>query len=153
MAVVPLTAAQQQAADAMVAAQDFRKVNADEARARDFLAQAKTALTDVPVVTQIENRYNLSYKAAHDVGEAMLCAYGYKNRWGTGAHERIARFLSAIFDTPPASEAAQHFEIMRSDRNNNHYRALPVTRAAADLAAEAAQVLFDAASARLTASP
>lgn len=149
MAVVPLTAGQQQAVDALVAAQDFRKVPADETQALRFMEQARLTLVDVPNVTQALNKYDLAYRAAHDVGEAMLRAYCYKNKWGPGAHERLASFLAAIFDAPPPSEAAAHFEIMRSDRNDNHYKAVLVTQAAADVAAEAARTLYAAGSERL----
>ncbi len=149
MPVVPLTLAQQSAVDRMAADGDLRPAAADEQHARSFLDQAKIALDDVPHVTHLENKYNLAYKAAHDVGEAMLRAYGYKSKFGAGAHERIGNFLAAIFDTPPPSEAAAHYELMRVDRNANHYRARPVTRATADQAAMAAQALYDAARTRI----
>lgn len=149
MAVVPLTAKQQQAVDDLVRDGDFRKVPEDEQRARVFLEQAHVTLVDIPNLTQSQNRYNLAYDAAHDVGEAMLRAYGYKNKWGPGAHQRLAQFLAAIFDTPPPSEAALHFETMRSDRNENRYQASLFTNAGADEAEHTARTLYDAASARL----
>jgi len=151
VAVVSLTAAQQGSVDAMVAAGQLRRVAPDEGKARAFLRGAEAALVDVPHVTRIENMYDLAYKAAHDAGEAMLSAYGFKTTFGPGAHERIGTFLAAIFDTPPPSNAAAHYEVMRVDRNANHYRARPVTEAAANQAASAAQVLYDAARARVTA--
>ena len=43
MAVVPLTADQQQAIDALVAAQDFPKVPADETQARRFGEQVSVS--------------------------------------------------------------------------------------------------------------
>lgn len=116
MAVVPLTAGQQQAVDALVAAQDFRKVPADETQARRFGEQARLTLVDVPNVTQALNKYDLAYRAAHDVGEAMLRAYGYKNKWGPGAHDEARELPGRHLRRPPPSEAAAHFEIMRSDR-------------------------------------
>ncbi|MFL6162213.1 MAG: hypothetical protein ACJ74U_08290 [Jatrophihabitantaceae bacterium] len=149
MSVVPLTPAQQAAVDRMAAAGDLRATAADEQQARSFLHQARIALDDVPHVTHLENKYNLAYKAAHDVGEAVLRAYGYRSKFGAGAHERIGSFLAAIFDTPPPSEAAAHYEVMRVDRNANHYRARPVTQATADQAAAAAHSLYDAARARI----
>jgi hypothetical protein len=150
MHVVPLTPVQQSAVDRMVADGDLRATAADEQQSRSFLDQANIALDDVPNLTHLENKYNLAYKAAYDVGEAMLRAYGYKSKFGAGAHERIGSFLAAIFDTPPPSEAAAHYELMRVDRNANHYRARPVTQATADQAVAAAQTLYDAARTRIT---
>lgn len=152
MAVVPLTDAQQRAVNAMAVAHELRTVVVDETKARAFLAGAEAALADVPNVTRVENKYNLAYKAAHDVGEAMLAAYGYKTVFGPGAHERVGKFLAAIFDTPPPSDAAAHYEVMRADRNAHQYQARPVTQAAADEAASAAETLYGAASARLSST-
>lgn len=149
MAVTPLTTAQQRAVDALVASGALRRVVPDEAKAAAFLAGAEAALADVPNVTRVENLYDLAYKAAHDVGEAMLAAYGYKTAFGPGAHGRLGAFLAAVFDTPPPQDAAAHFEVMRTDRNANHYRARPVTRAAAGEAAVAATILYEAALTRL----
>jgi hypothetical protein len=73
----------------MVEANQLRTVVVDEAKAIAFLAGAEAALVDVPNVTRVENKYDLAYKAAHDVGEAMLAAYGYKATFGPGAHEKI----------------------------------------------------------------
>ena len=149
MAVVPLTPAQRKAVDGLVASGALRRVVPDEAQAAAFLAGAEAALADVPNVTRVENMYDLAYKAAHDVGEAMLAAYGYKTAFGPGAHGRLGAFLAAAFDTPPPQDAAAHFEVMRTDRNANHYRARPVTRAAAVEAALAATTLYEAALTRL----
>ena len=146
---VPLTPAQQKAVDALVRSGALRAVRPDEKKARAFLAGAESALADVPNVTRTENRYNLAYKAAHDVGEAVLAGYGYKTTYGAGGHVKVGRFLAAIFDTPPPRDAAAHYDVMRLDRNANNYLGKPVTHAAADAAAEAAQTLYDAALARL----
>lgn len=149
MAVVGLTAAQRRAAGKLVSSGQLRGVTADETQARRFLDGAEAALADVDNVTRVENKYDLAYKAAHDAGEAMLAAYGYKTTFGPGAHGKLGEFLVAVFDTPPAMEAAEHYEVMRVDRNANHYRARPVTLAAANEAAAAAHTLFAAAHERL----
>jgi hypothetical protein len=146
---LPLTPAQQKAVDALVRSGALRAVRPDEKKARAFLAGAESALADVPNVTRTENRYNLAYKAAHDVGEAVLAGYGYKTTYGAGGHVKVGRFLAAIFDTPPPRDAAAHYDVMRLDRNANNYLGKPVTHAAADTAAEAAQTLYDAAVKRL----
>ena len=146
---LPLTPAQQKAVDALVRSGALRSVRPDEKKARAFLAGAEAALADVPNVTRTENRYNLAYKAAHDVGEAMLSGYGYKTTYGSGGHEKVGRFLAAVFDTPPPRDAAAHYDVMRLGRNANNYLGKPVTIAAADAAADAAQTLYDAAVERL----
>jgi hypothetical protein len=147
--VTPLTAAQQAAVDAIIAARRIERVPADERRCRAFLDQAGAALSDLPNLSRDQNRYNLSYDAAHDVGEAMLAAYGYRTRHGTGQHDALGRFLAAIFDTPPENDASQHYDQMRQDRNRQRYDARPVTTAAAAAAASAATILDTAARGRV----
>src|SRR5665648_206574 len=112
MAVVPLTAGQQQAVDALVAAQDFQKVPADETQARRFGEQARLTLVDVPNVTQALNKYDLAYRAAHDVGEAMLRAYGYKNTSGDRAPTRGSRA-----SWPPSSTPRHPARLPRTSRS------------------------------------
>lgn len=129
MTVAPLTTRQRAAVDTLVAARKLEPMPVDESRAAAFLDQASEALADVPNVTRTQNRYNLAYDAAHDVGEAVLAAYGYRTRPGSGQHDTVGRFLAAVFDTPPENDAAQHYDQMRRDRNRQRYHARPVTSA------------------------
>ncbi len=149
MAVTSLTTAQQRAIDALVAARRLELVAVDQQRCAAFLGQAETALSDLPNVTHAQNKYNLAYDAAHDVGEAMVAAYGYRAKHGPGQHDALGRFLAAIFDTPPESAAAQHFDRMRRDRNRQRYNAQPITTAAAAAADDAATTLFHAGRTRV----
>jgi hypothetical protein len=144
VAVTRLTTAQRRAVDALVAAGRLERVPVDEQRCSAFLGQAETALSDLPNVRHAQNTYNLAYDAAHDVGEAMLAAYGCRTRQGPGQHDTLGRFLVAVFDSPPENRAAQHYDRMRRDRNRQRYRAQPITTAAATAAADAATVLFQA---------
>ena len=148
MALTPLSATQQRAVDSLVAARRIERVPVDERRCAAFLEQAATALADVPHVRHAQNRYNLAYDAAHDVGEAMLAAYGYRTLHGPGQHDALGRFLAAVFDTPPENAAAQHYDRMRRDRNRQRYDARPITAAAATAATDAATLLARAGSAR-----
>ena len=150
MTVHPLSHAQQRAVDQLVTQGRIERVPVDEARARAFLAQADTALSDLPNVTRDQNRYNLAYDAAHDIGEAMLAAYGYRTRHGPGQHDALGRFLAATFDTPPENDAAQHYDQMRLDRDAQRYNARPVTAAAARMAGTVASTLHAAARRRMT---
>ncbi|BFU46992.1 hypothetical protein [Krasilnikovia sp. MM14-A1004] len=149
MAVTSLTGDQQTAVDALVAGRRIEPVPVDETRCRSFLEQARLALSDLTNVTHAQNRYNLAYDAAHDVGEAMLAAYGYRTTHGPGQHDGLGRYLAAIFDAPPENAASQHFDRMRRERNRQRYEARPVTVASATAAAGAATALYDAARARV----
>ena len=149
MAVMPLTAAQQSSVDALVGLRRLERVPIDERRSAAFLGQAETALADLPNVRHAQNKYNLAYDAAHDVGEALLAAYGYRTAPGTGQHDALGRFLAAVFDTPPENAASRHYDRMRRDRNRQRYNAKPITIAAAAAAAEAATLLVEAGRTRL----
>ena len=149
MAVTPLTATQQRTVDALLAVRRLERVPIDERRCGAFLGQAETALADLPNVRHAQNTYNLAYDAAHDVGEAMLAAYGYRTASGTGQHDALGRFLAAVFDTPPENAASRHYDQMRRDRNRQRYNAQPITTAAAVAAAEAATLLFQAGRTRV----
>lgn len=149
MAVRPLTTAQQRAVDELVTARRPDRVPVDEQRCAAFLQQAETALADLSNVRHAQNRYNLAYDAAHDVGEAMLAAYGYRTAPGPGQHDALGRFLAAVFDSPPENAASRHYDRMRRDRNLQRYSARPITSAAAAAAAEAATSLFSAGRARV----
>lgn len=139
------TAAQKVALVALVQAKRIESVTVDLVRAEGFLKQAEGALADVPNLTRPQNAYNLAYDAAHDAGEAMLAAFGYRTAPGKGQHEALGRFLIAIFDTPPANRAARRFDQLRRERNQQRYDAKPVGEADAKIARVTAQVLVDAA--------
>lgn len=139
------SAAHEAALAALVEAGRIERVPVDLARAKGFLDQAADALTDVPRVTRPQNAYNLAYDAAHDVGEAMLAAFGFRTTSGRGQHEALGRFLVAIFDTPPANRAAKRFEQLRRERNQQRYDARPVGEAGARTAQITARTLVDAA--------
>ncbi len=42
-------------------------------------------------------RLNVAYDSAHDVGEAMLAAYGLRTGSGQGQHAAVGEFLEIIF--------------------------------------------------------
>lgn len=65
----------------------------------------------------------------------------------------LGRFLRAILGTPPGDKAAQRFDQLRRARNQSHYEAVPIGKAAADQAEAVARALYIAAVDRgLTAS-
>lgn len=146
------TPAQDAALRTLVRARRIDAVPVDLLRAEGFLKQAEDALADVPKLTRPQNAFNLAYDAAHDAGEAMLAAFGYRTAPGAGQHEALGRFLVAIFGQPPAAQAAKRFDRLRRERNQQRYDAKPVSKANAEIARITAQALVDAAR-LLTADP
>ncbi|MDN5820424.1 MAG: hypothetical protein L0H74_07325 [Brachybacterium sp.] len=148
MALTPLDTAQSQAVSALVTARRLEQVPVDLQRAELFLEKARRRLDDLGNLTWAESRYNLTYDAAHDVGEALLAAYGYRTTNGPGQHEALGRFLKAVLTTPPGQSGARRFDQMRRSRNQQRYEARSVGEADADVASTAARALYDGAAAR-----
>lgn len=148
MAVSRLTAAQQHAVDALVTARRIDKVTPDAARAAAFLAAAADRISQLPLLTSVIVKYDLAYDAAHDVGEALLAAYGYRTTNGPGQHEALGRFLRAVLDSPPGDRAAKRYDRLRRTRNQSHYNATPIGIAEAESAERTAEELYNAALAR-----
>jgi hypothetical protein len=92
--------------------------------------------------------YDIAYNAAHDVGEAMLAAYGFRTASGAGQHVAVGQFLEAVFDGPPGQDAARRYDQIRSARNGMRYRAQPVGKATAELAPDVARGLLAGAHAQ-----
>ncbi|MFE7843963.1 hypothetical protein ACFUTX_02060 [Microbacterium sp. NPDC057407] len=99
MVVTPLADLQQEAVDVPVSARRLDKVTPDAARAAAFLAAASERIGQLPLLTSVVVTYDLAYDAAHDVGEALLAAHGYRTRNGAGQHEALGRFLRAVLDS------------------------------------------------------
>ena len=149
MSVVALTGRQAQAVDALVRAGRLQRVDPDLDKAERFMAQAAEGLAELVHVRASHVRYDIGYNAAHDVGEAVLAAYGFRTASGPGQHVALGSFLEAVFDTPPPSDAARQFERMRTARNNLRYQARPTGAALSERAVRAAAVLIDAARERI----
>jgi hypothetical protein len=150
MTAQPLTDAQQMAVDALVVARKVAPVPSDLAKCHRFLDQAGEALEALTPVRSSNVRYDVSYNAAHDVGEAMLAAYGFRTASGQGRHVAVGEFLEAVFDHPPAQIAARNYNRLRAARNGLRYQARPAGSALADLAVSAATDLLAAARDRTT---
>jgi len=133
---------------ALVEAGRIDTVPADARRAAAFLARAKDRLEQLALLTSDPVRYDLAYDAAHDVGEALLAEHGYRTSNGPGQHEALGRYVRAILSTPPGDKAAGRFDRLRRSRNQSHYEAVPIGKAAADQAAIVARELYSAAISR-----
>lgn len=144
-----LTTDQQAAVDALVAANRISVVPADPLRASAFLAAAADRISQLPNLTSSAVAFDLAYDAAHDVGEALLAAYGYRTANGAGQHEALGRFLRSVIDAPPAvASAAADFDRLRRLRNQSHYAAARRSTADADHAATVAIALHALATSR-----
>ncbi len=145
MAIAPLGPSQRTAVNALIAAGRLDKVPADTSRALTFMSKAKDRLEQLALLTSDAVKYDLAYDAAHDVGEAMLAAHGFRTSNGPGQHEAIGRYLSAIFSAPPGNKAARQFDQLRRSRNRSHYEAAPIGKATAAQAEVVASELYAAA--------
>ena len=84
LALTPLTRVQQATVLALVEARRLEAVQADPARAASFLRQAEDRLSQLPLLTSVPVRYSVAYDACHDIGEALLAAYGFRTTNGPG---------------------------------------------------------------------
>ena len=148
MAISPLSRVQQATVLALVEARRLEAVHVDASRAASFMRQAEDRLGQMPLLTSVAVKYGIAYDAAHDVGEALLAAYGFRTANGPGQHEALGRYLLAVLDKPPADKAASAFDRLRRARNQDRYEAKPLGAAAAEKAEQVARELFDAAVAR-----
>jgi hypothetical protein len=120
----------------------------DSARATSFMRQAQERISQLTLLNSDAVRYGVAYDAAHDVGEALLAAHGFRTANGPGQHEALGRYLRVVLDKPPADKAAMAFDRLRRVRNQDRYEAKPVGAAATDKAEQVARALFAAAVAR-----
>lgn len=148
MALTPLSPAQREAVASLVKAGRIESVGADQARATSFLEQATDRIGQLELLTSAAVKYGVAYDACHDIGEALLAAYGYRTRNGAGQHEALGRYLRAVLDTPPGDRAAQQFDRLRRARNQDRYEAKPVGAADATYAERVARELLAAAMTR-----
>lgn len=141
----PLTVQQQRTVDTLIEGRRLERVVVDHHRASVFLTKAMHRLSEVSKLSWAEGRYNFAYDAAHDVGEALLAAYGLRTTNGPGQHEAIGRFLGAVMTDPPGNAGAKRFDRMRRTRNQQRYDIRVVGDSDADLAVQAARSLYDGA--------
>lgn len=148
MAATALTATEVASANALVTSGRLKAVPVDSGRAAAFMAKAHDRLEQIARLTSDSVKYDLAYDAAHDVGEALLAAHGYRTSNGPGQHEALGRYLRAVLTSPPSGTAARRFDQLRRSRNQSHYEAAPIGKAAADQAETIARDLYAAAADR-----
>lgn len=148
MGLTPLTPDQKEVIDGLVAQRRLEPTFPDHAKAATFFSRAQEAVADVVKLDHSHTAYSLAYDACHDVGEALLAAYGYRTRSGSGQHDALGKFLVAVLDAPEGMRAAQRFDQLRRARNKSRYDAAPIGRAEVDLATKTAKSLIAAAQAK-----
>lgn len=116
MAISALTRVQQATVLALVEARRLDAVPVDASRAASVMRQAEDRLGQLPLLTSVAVKYGIAYDAAHDIGEALLAAYGFRTANGPGQHEALGRYLRAVLDRPPGDKAAAAFDRVRRAR-------------------------------------
>lgn len=127
---------------ALVADNRITGVAADIGKAQRFATMAREALCEIANLSNPSVRYDIAYNAAHDIGEALLAAFGYRTSSGTGQHAAVGLFLEAVCKGTDAADAAKRFDGLRNTRNQLRYAATPIGKAQADLAARTAASLL-----------
>lgn len=148
MAPIELTSEQIAALDELVATRRLSPLPPDESRAASFLAVAVERIGQLEFLTSDSVKLDVAYDAAHDIGEAMLAAYGFRTVNAPGQHQVIGQSLCAVIDGPPGASAAQRFDRLRRIRNSSHYEAGPVGFAESNSTERIARELHGAAFAR-----
>ncbi len=144
----PLSSDQLAAIRVLLDSRAIEPVAVDVEKASAFLLKARIKCDDIANAQHHENRFDLGYGACHDVGEALLSAYGYRTRAGAGQHATVGRFMAIVLDQPPGSLASRRFDRLRRIRNAQDYRAQAVSQTEAELAAQSALQLIESAEVR-----
>ena len=141
----PLTTTQLAELGVLITRNTLGRVPIDHVKAQLFLDQASDALADIQNMKAHTVRYDTAYNVAHDVGEALLAAYGYRTMSGTGQHAAVGNFLEVILVGGSAESASADFNSLREGRNALRYQAKPIGQVQADFACMTAQTLFNGA--------
>ena len=137
-----LTEEQAAAVASLVSANRITHVPADIGKAQRFVTMSSEALSEIANLSNPSVRYDIAYNAAHDIGEALLAAFGYRTSSGAGQHAAVGLFLEAVCTGTGAADAAKRFDGLRNTRNQLRYAASPIGQSQADLAAITASSLL-----------
>lgn len=138
----PLSLTQTSTLNNLVDSVRIRPASIDLPKAERFIEQASLALVELPTIRTHQLRYDGGYNAAHDVGEALMAAYGFRTVNGPGQHMSIGEVLLIFFEGTAAQNAAEDFDDLRKARNQSRYVANPIGKAKADAAVLCAAVLL-----------
>ena len=129
--------------DIIVNMNRLSRVPIDLVKAQLFLDQANEAMSELIKISTNQVRYDIAYNIAHDVGEALLAAYGFRTASGQGQHTAVGEFLEIILVGGPSESAAADFNALREGRNSLRYQAKPIGQLQADFACVTAQTLLN----------
>jgi hypothetical protein len=138
----PLTPLQQDAVATLVERARLTTSPVDVAKAERFIAMAEAGLDELAHIRTESVRYDIAYNAAHDIGEGLLAAYGFRTASGPGQHATVGLFLVAICRGTDAETAARGFDILRNTRNQLRYGAKQIGTAESVFAIETATALL-----------
>jgi hypothetical protein len=138
----PLTPLQQDAVATLVERARLTTSPVDVAKAERFIAMAEAGLDELAHIRTESVRYDVAYNAAHDIGEGLLAAYGFRTASGPGQHATVGLFLVAICRGTDAETAARGFDILRNTRNQLRYGAKQIGTAESVFAIETATALL-----------
>jgi hypothetical protein len=138
----PLTTVQQEAVAVLVARARLTTCPADVPKAERFISMAEAALQELPHIGTQSVRYDVAYNAAHDIGEGLLAAYGFRTASGPGQHATVGLFLEAICQDTDAETSARGFDILRNTRNQLRYGAKQIGAAESGFAIDIATALL-----------
>lgn len=119
MALTPLSHAQQSPVSALTRSGRIQHVQPDVVRAAAFMAAAADRMAQLPLLTSESVQYDLAYDAAHDVGEALLAAYGYRTSNGPGRRSVPQR-------QPWRSRQLRNFTLRRRDLRSGRRATVPL---------------------------
>ena len=105
----PLTLIQQGRLDNLVKSGKLHQVPVDYSKAKRFIEQAAQSLMELPSIKTNQLRYDGGYNAAHDVGEALMAAYGFRTANGPGQQISLGEAMTIIFAGTDAKNAFEKF--------------------------------------------
>lgn len=126
----------------VVKANRLSRVPIDLNKAQLFLDLATEAMGELSNIIANSVRYDTAYNIAHDLGEALLAAYGYRTTSGSGQHMAVGEFLEIVLVGGPAQSASSDFNTLREGRNALRYQGKPIGKSSADYACTTAQTLL-----------
>jgi len=137
-----LSVQQLDALSALVNMNRLRIVPSDFNKAERFLNQSGEILAEIHKVDGAKLKHGIAYDAAHDVGEAMMAAYGYATTNGSGQHQTIGETLAILLAGTTGENEAEVFDQVREDRNHIRYRSSSIGKAQAESAVQCAKTLL-----------
>ncbi len=138
-----LSASQIAELSSVVKAKRLTRVPIDINKAQLFLNLAIETMSELSHIKASSVRYDTAYNIAHNVGEALLAAYGYRTTSGPGQHMAVGEFLEIAFFGGPIQSASSDFNALREGRNALHYQGKPIGKSTADFACATAQTLLN----------